>query len=111
MANKKDSSTVPAVITITNTDPGVIDKELTSVIDVTDDEGNTTQEVNVVYLTEPMEQQVQLYRVNFWVPIAPEDSLKIVAQTSEEVAYYMAMNSERLTVAVEGAESTEEAAG
>ena len=97
MANTKDYSTVPAVITITNIDPGVIDKELTSVVhnDTTDKD-----EVKIVYLTEPMEQKIQLYRVNFWVPIVPEDSLKIVAQTSEEIAYYKAMSSDRLKVDV-----------
>lgn len=96
MPNIKDYSTTPAVITITNIDPGVIDKELTSVITKTDN----TKEVQIVYETAPMEQKVQLYRVNFWVTIAPNDSLKIVAQTSEEVAYYSAMASDRLSVSV-----------
>ena len=96
MANTKDYSTVPAVITITNIDPGVIDKELTSVVTE-----NDTQKINTVYLTEPMTQQIQLYRTNFWVPIAPLDKLKIVAQTSEEIAYYSAMASDRLSVTVE----------
>lgn len=103
MANTKDYSTVPAVITITNIDPGVIDKELTSIVT---NEETSKQEVKVVYETEPMEQKIQLYRVNFWVPVAPEDSLKIVAQTSEEVAYYSAMASERLKVDVKSASST-----
>lgn len=102
MANTKDYSTTPAVITITNIDPGVIDKELTSVVE---NEDTGKKEVNVVYTTEPMEQKVQLYRVNFWVPIAPEDSLKIVAQTSEEIAYYSAMASDRLQVEVKKATS------
>lgn len=102
MANTKDYSTAPAVITITNIDPGVIDKELTSVVE---NEDTGKKEVNVVYTTEPMEQKVQLYRVNFWVPIAPEDSLKIVAQTSEEIAYYSAMASDRLQVEVKKATS------
>lgn len=102
MANTKDYSGVPAVITITNIDPGIIDKELTSVVK----NSSGKQEVKVVYETEPMEQKVQLYRVNFWVPIAPEDSLKLVAQTSEEVAYYSAMASDRLQIEVKSASST-----
>lgn len=102
MANTKDYSSIPAVITITNIDPGVIDKDLTSVIENEDGE----KEVNIVYITEPMEQKVQLYRVNFWVPIVPEDSLKIVAQTSEEVAYYAAMASDRLSVTAEAVDTT-----
>lgn len=101
MANTKDYSTVPAVITITNIDPGIIDRELTTVVETKTSSSETKKEVKVVYITEPMEQKIQLYRVNFWVPIAPEDSLKIVAQTSEEVAYYSAMASDRLSVKVE----------
>lgn len=104
MATTKDYSTVPAVITITNIDPGVIDKENTKVVEVeTTVEGVTTktQEVQVAYLTEPQTQQIQLYRVNLWVPVDPEDKIKIVAQTSEEVAYYSLMASDRIQVEVE----------
>lgn len=95
MATKDYSA--PAVITITNIDPGVIDKENTKVVDAA---------VVVAYTTPPMPQEVQLYRVNFWVSIPVGDSLKIVAQTSEEVAYYAAMNSERLQVVTEEADPT-----
>ena len=103
MATTKDYSTTPAVVTFTNIDPGVIDKENTKVVEVeTTVEGTTTKtkEVQVAYLTEPQTQQIQLYRVNLWVPIAPQDKLKIVAQTSEEVAYYSAMASDRIQVEV-----------
>lgn len=94
-ATVKDYSEIPSIVTITNSDPGVIDKDATSV----DSEG---KKVKIVYLTEPQPQKVQLYRVNFWVELEKVgDSIKIVAQTSEEAAYYAAMNSDRLTVKVE----------
>lgn len=104
--NIKDYSTTPVVLTITNIDPGVIDKENTKVVEV-ENEGVKSSQLEVAYLTEPSTQQIQLYRVNFWVPVKPEESLKIVAQTSEEIAYYMAMNSERIQVTSETATPAE----
>lgn len=89
MATTANFSQVPQLITITNIDPGVIDKENTKV---------NGSELDVVYTTEPADQKVQLYRVNFWINIKPEDSVKLVAQTSEEVAYYMGLNSDKIQV-------------
>lgn len=89
-----DFSFIPAVITIINTDPGVVNKDTTT--------ATSAGIVTMGYITEPMAQSVQLYRTNFWITIDNLDSVKIVAQTSEEVAYYKALEkSGKFTVSVE----------
>lgn len=89
MATVTNYSTVPAVVTIVNIDPGEIDRENTKV---------ENGALVTAYLREPETQKVQLDRVNFWVEIAPTDSLKIVVSDSEALAYYMALNSDKLQV-------------
>ena len=94
MANTVDFSKVPALITITNTDLGVVDAAATTAVD---------KQVTKVYITEPQKRKVQFYRTNFFEELEPGDSLKIIASTSEEASYYKSLEGNFFTVKVEEA--------
>ena len=103
----KDFSTIPAIVTITNNaeprkayDAGAIQLADPSAIQ-TDEHGK--------YVLTNADRQVQLYKINQFVTIPSGDSLKVVAETSEEVAYFASLANDEIAVAIEAAESAESA--
>lgn len=99
----KAFDTIPAKVTITNVavpqkayDAGSI--QLAKAEDVYSD-------ANGKYVMTSAERQVQLYRVNQFVTLESEEVLTLVAETSEEVAYYASLANDEITVVIEAVES------
>lgn len=92
----------PAVVTIANT----------IVLDTLDEHGEVTERGTAKYAMDPGSEQrhkryidtdrkIQFYRVNSYITLKAGDEVKIVAETSEEVAYYLSLATADVTVDAE----------
>lgn len=88
-----DFSTVPAIVTITN-----ISKE-PQFLEMVSTPGfpNTPEEVKEKNMTAT--KDIQFFRTNLCVALDPEDEMRVVAQTSAELAYFMSLAvADKITV-------------
>lgn len=99
----KSYSTIPAVVTITNNatqrkayDAGAIQLADASAIQT---------DANGKYVLTSAERKVQLYKTNQWITIPAGDSATVVAETSEEVAYFLSLANDEIAITVEAVSS------
>lgn len=118
MAEIKDMSIIPALVTVTNLveDKEVFDagtKAIKVEINKSDlrpgevivDTGSSDDKVIVKRKYMPGYRNVQMFKTNNWVRLEPGDSLKVYAYTSAALSYWMSLNGESFKVVAEKAEA------